>query len=138
LQFPAALAANHAAVQPAIGALLRHKAARFPKIGAADGYTKAGNSIEEQHTDSDAGMKVLVVDDETPIVDAVAYNLRKEGYEALSAGDAEHALEIVRRDRPDLVILDVMLPSASGFDICRTLRPTSDIPIIMLTASAEE
>jgi len=83
-------------------------------------------------------MRVLVVDDEQPIVEAVAYNLRKEGYEALTAGDAEQCLVSVRTQRPDLVILDVMLPSASGFDVCRALRKTSDIPIIMLTARAEE
>src|SRR2546423_2623218 len=83
-------------------------------------------------------MKVLVVDDEAPIVEAVAYNLRKEGYEALTASDADQALQVARKEQPDLVILDVMLPSASGFDVCRTLRATSDIPIIMLTARAEE
>lgn len=83
-------------------------------------------------------MKVLVVDDEQPIVEAVAYNLRKEGFDALTAGDAEQCLEIVRAERPDLIILDVMLPSASGFDVCRTLRKRSDVPIIMLTARAEE
>ena len=83
-------------------------------------------------------MKVLVVDDEQPIVDAVAYNLRKEGYRALTADDAEHCLDIVRDESPDLIILDVMLPSASGFDVCRTLRKKTDIPIIMLTARAGE
>ncbi len=83
-------------------------------------------------------MKVLVVDDETPILDAIAYNLRKEGYEALTADDANGGLEIARRDSPDLIILDVMLPSASGFDVCRLLRSESPVPIILLTARAEE
>ena len=83
-------------------------------------------------------MKVLVVDDEQPIVEAVAYNLRKEGYEALTANDAEQCLELVRAQKPDLIILDVMLPSASGFDICRILRRQSRVPILMLTARAEE
>jgi phosphate regulon transcriptional regulator PhoB len=83
-------------------------------------------------------MKVLVVDDEQPIVEAVAYNLRKEGYDALTANDADQCLEVARREQPDLVILDVMLPSASGFDVCRTLRAESGVPIIMLTARAEE
>src|SRR2546425_11746178 len=83
-------------------------------------------------------MKVLVVDDETPILEAVAYNLRKEGYETLSATDAERCMSLVRSDRPDLVILDVMLPSASGFDVCKRLRTDSNIPIIMLTARADE
>src|SRR5262244_776291 len=83
-------------------------------------------------------MKVLVVDDELPIVEAVAYNLRKEGCQALTAGDAEQCLTIVRDEQPDLIILDVMLPSASGFDVCRMLRKQTSAPIIMLTARAEE
>jgi phosphate regulon transcriptional regulator PhoB len=83
-------------------------------------------------------MKVLVVDDEVPIVEAVAYNLRKEGYQVLTAGDAEQCIEIARTEKPDLIILDVMLPSASGFDICRLLRKQGTVPIIMLTARAEE
>lgn len=83
-------------------------------------------------------MKVLVVDDETPIVEAVAYNLRKEGFQALTANDAEQCLDMARAEKPDLIILDVMLPSASGFDVCRMLRKQNDVPIIMLTARAEE
>ena len=84
-------------------------------------------------------MKVLVVDDEAPIVEAVAYNLRKEGYQALTACDAEQCMEICRAEKPDLVILDVMLPSATGFDVCRLLRKQSNnVPIILLTARAEE
>jgi len=83
-------------------------------------------------------MKVLVVDDENPIVEAVAYNLRKEGFQALTASDAEQCLDVARTERPDLIILDVMLPSASGFDVCRMLRKQNDVPIIMLTARAEE
>lgn len=82
-------------------------------------------------------MKVLVVDDELPIVEAVSYNLKKEGYRVLTAGDAEQCLEIARRDQPDLIILDVMLPSASGFDVCRMLRKQNSVPIIMLTARAD-
>ena len=83
-------------------------------------------------------MKVLVVDDENPIVEAVAYNLRKEGFQTLTASDAEQCLDIARSEKPDLIILDVMLPSASGFDVCRLLRKQNDVPIIMLTARAEE
>ena len=82
-------------------------------------------------------MKVLVVDDEQPIVEALAYNLKKEGFRVLTAGDAEQCLEVARRDQPDLIILDVMLPSASGFDVCRMLRKQGNIPIIMLTARAD-
>jgi phosphate regulon transcriptional regulator PhoB len=84
-------------------------------------------------------MNVLVVDDEAPIVQAVAYNLRKEGYHVLTASDAEECLEIVRQQPPDLIILDVMLPTASGLDVCRMIRHQQNaVPIIMLTARAEE
>jgi len=83
-------------------------------------------------------MKILVVDDEAPIVEAVAYNLRKEGYDVVTAADADQCLEMVKREKPDLVVLDVMLPSASGFDVCKRLRKQGSIPIIMLTARAEE
>jgi DNA-binding response OmpR family regulator len=83
-------------------------------------------------------MKVLVVDDELPIVEAVAYNLRKEGFETLTAANAEQCMELARREKPDLIVLDVMLPSATGFDVCRMLRRDSDVPIVMLTAKVEE
>ncbi len=82
--------------------------------------------------------KVLVVDDEQPIVEAVAYNLKKEGYLVETAADAEQCLALVRREAPDLILLDVMLPSASGFEICKMLRKQGSIPIIMLTARADE
>ena len=83
-------------------------------------------------------MKVLVVDDEQPIVQSVAYSLSKEGYKALTASDAEEGLHTLRTEQPDLVILDVMLPAASGFDLCRLIRKDSKVPIIMLTARADE
>ena len=83
-------------------------------------------------------MKVLVVDDENPIVEVICYNLRKEGFIACSASDAETCIEAVKTQQPDLIILDVMLPAANGFDVCRALRRHSNVPIIMLTAKAEE
>jgi len=83
-------------------------------------------------------MRVLVVDDEAPILEAISYNLRKEGHEPLTAADANEAIVAARRERPDLIILDVMLPSGSGFDVCRLLRAESSVPIILLTARAEE
>jgi len=95
-------------------------------------------NVEDQRARRDGGARVLVVDDETPIVDAVSYGLRKEGFQTATAGDAEQCLDSVRTFQPDLIILDVMLPSASGFDICRELRRHSDVPIIMLTARADE
>lgn len=82
--------------------------------------------------------KVLVVDDERPILEAITYNLRKAGYEPLTATDAEQCLTLVHEESPDVIILDVMLPSASGFDVCRQLRAYSRVPIIMLTARVEE
>ena len=83
--------------------------------------------------------KVLVVDDESPIVDAISYNLKKDGMEVSTAADADECLDHVRRDIPDLVILDVMLPSGSGLDICRRLRADkSDLPVLLLTARAAE
>lgn len=83
-------------------------------------------------------MKILVVDDEPTIVETVSYNLRMERYETVSAETAEQCLDAVRNEQPDLVLLDVMLPSASGFDVCRRIRQFSDVPVIMLTAKAEE
>jgi len=83
-------------------------------------------------------IKVLVVEDERPMAEAVAYNLNKEGMQPVLAYDGEEALNLFRSDPPHLIILDVMLPSASGFDICRRIRKVSDVPIIMLTARADE
>jgi len=83
--------------------------------------------------------RILVVDDERPIVEAISYNLRKEGYEAITAADAQECVAIARRQPPDLVLLDIMLPSGSGFDVCRQLRlEHGNIPVLLLTARAEE
>jgi Response regulators consisting of a CheY-like receiver domain and a winged-helix DNA-binding domain len=83
--------------------------------------------------------KILVVDDEPAIVDAVTYNLRLQGFTTLVAGDADAALRLFREKQPDLVILDVMLPSGSGFDVCRLLRQSgSRVPVLMLTARVAE
>jgi phosphate regulon transcriptional regulator PhoB len=83
-------------------------------------------------------VKILVVDDEQPILDAVSYNLEKEGYQVITAPDADTCLDLVRQEGPDLILLDVMLPSLSGFDVCRLIRKQRDVPIIMLTARADE
>ncbi|RMH35763.1 MAG: response regulator [Nitrospirae bacterium] len=85
--------------------------------------------------------KALIVDDEEAIVDLVRYHLEKEGLTCLSAKDGETALQLAREQRPDLVILDLMLPGIDGLEICRLLRrdpSTATIAIIMLTAKAEE
>ena len=81
---------------------------------------------------------ILVVDDEKAIVDVLTFNLKKEGYDVIAAYDGESALEAAAR-KPDLILLDVMLPKLSGFDVCREIRKTDIFtPIIMLTARAEE
>ncbi|HNQ02697.1 MAG TPA: phosphate regulon transcriptional regulator PhoB [Syntrophales bacterium] len=85
--------------------------------------------------------RILIVDDEKDIVDLVAYNLEKEGYEVLKAFDGETALSIVRTKRPDLVVLDLMLPGIQGLEVCRRLRADPElgsVPIVMLTAKGEE
>jgi len=84
---------------------------------------------------------VLVVDDEKDLVDLVGFNLEKEGFSVLKALDGEKALDLVRTKRPDLVVLDLMLPGVKGLDVCRILRgrpETAALPIIMLTARGEE
>jgi two-component system, OmpR family, response regulator VicR len=82
--------------------------------------------------------KILVVDDEKPIVEILQYNLEKEGYQVVTAFDGEEALEIVKQENPDLVLLDIMLPKKDGFSVCRELRSERNIPIIMLTAKELE
>ncbi len=82
--------------------------------------------------------KILVVDDEPSIVDVLSYNLTKAGHQPIAARDGEQAIELARIECPDLVILDLMLPGLDGLEVCRRLRQTSDLPIIMLTAKDEE
>ena len=82
--------------------------------------------------------RVLVVDDESSIVELVAYNLRREGFEVITENDGQQGLKRALSDKPDLVVLDVMLPSLSGLDVCRSIRHESDIPVIMLTARKDE
>lgn len=82
--------------------------------------------------------KILVVDDEPPIVEMLVYNLRRAGYSPLIARDGEEALAAARREQPDLIVLDLMLPKLDGFEVCRRLRRERDVPIIMLTARGEE
>jgi len=85
--------------------------------------------------------RVLIVDDDPDIVRLVRYNLSHSGYEVQSAGTGREALELVERQPPDLVVLDVMLPDVDGLEVCRTLRQQSSsrrIPILMLTARGEE
>jgi DNA-binding response OmpR family regulator len=78
--------------------------------------------------------RILIVDDEPPIVDVLAYNLQRENYQVVIARDGEEALAQARREQPDLVILDLMLPKLDGIEVCRALRREGNVPIIMLTA----
>jgi two-component system OmpR family response regulator len=82
--------------------------------------------------------KILVVEDDRNLLDTLKYNLRKEGYDVVTAGDGAEALDVARRDKPDLIVLDLMLPKMSGFEVCRILRKEMMVPILMLTAKAEE
>jgi DNA-binding response OmpR family regulator len=84
------------------------------------------------------GSKVLVVEDDPTLLDVLRYNLSKEGYDVLTAVDGATGLEAARTDRPDLVILDVMLPKMDGYEVCRILRREMTVPILMLTAKTEE
>ena len=82
--------------------------------------------------------KVLAVEDDSTLLGVIKYNLVKEGYGAITASDGAQAIEAARKEHPDLVILDVMLPKLDGLEVCRILRRESNIPIIMLTARSEE
>lgn len=78
--------------------------------------------------------KILVVDDEKRIVEILKAYLERDGYRVIAAYDGRSALELARNNSPDLIILDLMLPEVSGWDVCRELRKESDVPVIMLTA----
>ncbi len=82
--------------------------------------------------------KVLVIEDEENLLEAVKYNLDREGYSAITATDGEEGLECARDASPDLIILDVMLPKLDGLEVCRILRRETNVPILMLTAKGEE
>ncbi|MFD1019439.1 response regulator YycF [Thalassobacillus hwangdonensis] len=82
--------------------------------------------------------KILVVDDEKPINDILKFNLEKEGYEVVCAFDGDEAIELANEETPDLILLDIMLPGKDGNEVCREVRKTQNMPIIMLTAKDSE
>jgi len=82
--------------------------------------------------------KILVVDDERPIAEIIKYNLQKEGFEVQTAYDGEEAVKAVHQFKPELIILDIMLPKKSGFDVLKEIRMEYMMPVIMLTAKEEE
>jgi two-component system OmpR family response regulator len=81
---------------------------------------------------------VLIVEDDQSLLSVLEYNLAKEGYNVVTAADGVEALEAARRVKPDLIILDIMLPKMNGFEVCRILRKEMTIPILMLTAREDE
>ena len=89
-----------------------------------------GNSKEKK--------TILIVDDEKPIVDILVYNLEKEGYQTLEANDGITAVNIALEKKPDLILLDIMLPKMDGLAVCKRIRHSMNIPILMLTAKDEE
>lgn len=84
------------------------------------------------------GKKVLVVDDDVKTVELIKLYLKRDGYNVLSAYDGIEGLRLARENRPDIIVLDIMLPGISGLDVCRTLRQETDTPIILLTARSTE
>ncbi len=84
------------------------------------------------------GNKILIVEDDQNLLATLKYNLVKESYDVITAIDGAQAIETARRERPELIVLDVMLPKLSGFEVCRILRKEMTVPILMLTAKTEE
>ena len=82
-------------------------------------------------------IKILIVDDDTNICELLRLYLEKEGYDTLICNDGEAAVKMAKDDQPDLVLLDIMLPKLDGWQVCREIRKTSDVPIIMITAKSE-
>src|SRR5699024_8975512 len=82
--------------------------------------------------------KVLVVDDEKPIADILKFNIEKEGYEVIVAHDGDDAIELAEKEDPDLMLLEIMLAGKDGNEVCREVRKTKTMPIIMLTAKDDE
>ncbi len=85
-----------------------------------------------------AEKSILIVEDDKTLLDVLKYNFAKEGYRVLAASDGVTALDVARKEHPDVLILDVMLPQMSGFEVCRILRKEMSVPILMLTARDEE
>lgn len=85
-----------------------------------------------------ADNKILIVEDDHNLLATLKYNLQKDGYDVVTAIDGAGAVETARKEKPDLIILDVMLPVLNGFEVCRILRKEMTVPILMLTAKADE
>ena len=81
---------------------------------------------------------ILIVEDDKPLLDVLKYQLGKEGYNVVTALDGSQGLEVARSSRPDVILLDIMLPKMDGFEVCRVLRKEMTVPILMLTAKDSE
>jgi len=103
----------------------------------AEGKDKAKKKEKEKKR-SEQPARVLVVEDDLTLLEALEYNLAGEGYEVITAADGLTALDVAREERPDLIVLDLMLPRLDGFEVCRILRRETNVPILMLTARADE
>ena len=101
------------------------------EVSLEENSAKANNAEMAKKT-------ILVVDDEKPIVDILTYNLQKEGYSTLEANDGEEAIKIATEKKPDLILLDIMLPKVDGLTVCKKLRHTLNVPILILSATDEE
>jgi DNA-binding response OmpR family regulator len=82
--------------------------------------------------------KILIVEDDRNLLDTLVYNVKKEGYDVVTSINGEEAVESARKENPDLIILDIMLPKLNGLEVCRILRKEMTVPILMLTARNEE
>ncbi len=120
---------------PEVATTTDRRAADRGADGAADGRPVASRAYD---SDVMERRKVLLVEDERSISGPLAAALEREGFDATVAGTASEALTLASEVVPDLVLLDLMLPDGSGFDVCRELRRTSDVPVVMLTARADE
>ena len=92
----------------------------------------------EEDKIEEAKKTILIVDDEKPIVDILVYNLQKEGYNTIEANDGESGIEMAFSKKPDLILLDIMLPKIDGLTVCKRIRNSLNIPIIMISAKDEE
>ena len=92
----------------------------------------------EDRRNEEAKKRILIVDDEKLIINVLDYNLKKEGYEVIEANDGRTAIELAFEQKPDLVLLDLMLPKVDGLTVCKKIRDTLNIPIIMISARTEE
>ena len=100
-------------------------------------FYRKGGTFAEGETSTDK-KTILIVDDEQPIIDMLVYNLEKEGYNTLEATDGEKAVDIALNNTPDLILLDIMIPKMDGLSVCKRIRHTLNVPIIMLSAKGEE